>query len=42
MECFAKLVNYGNYFCKHSILDIWQGSEYIAAVSRRNLSTNGC
>ena len=28
IECFAKIVKSYNYFPKHSILDLWQGSEY--------------
>ena len=35
MECFAKIVNGSklkNYFVKHSILDISQGSEYASVI----------
>ena len=28
MKCFAKIVNDLTIFAKHSILDVWEGSEY--------------
>ena len=35
MECFAKIVKYFyqlTIFGKRSILDVWQGSEYVSAI----------